>query len=88
MKKFSNFIIERRIWILIAIIVLTLFFGYELINLKVYTKFADLLPQGHDYIKVHNKIRVQFGGANSVVMVLQVKHGTSSLQQHSRRYGI
>ena len=75
MKKFSAFIIEKRIWILIAIIVLTLFFGYELINLKVYTKFADLLPQGHDYIKVHNKIRVQFGGANSVVMVLQVKHG-------------
>ena len=75
MKRFSDFIIEKRIPVLITISLISLFFLYELINLKVYTKFADLLPQGHAYIKVHNKIRSRFGGANTVIMVLQVREG-------------
>jgi hypothetical protein len=48
---------------------------YQVKNLKVYTTFADLLPQNHEYIKVHNSIRSRFGGANTVTMVLQVKEG-------------
>jgi predicted RND superfamily exporter protein len=75
MKKFSNLIIEKRIGILIIISLTTLFFAYKVKDLKVFTNFADLLPQGHEYIKLHNRIRSQFGGANSVVMVLQVREG-------------
>jgi len=75
MKKFSNFIIENRIWILSITMVITFFFAYKLKELEVYTKYADQLPQGHEYIKLHNRIRSQFGGANSVAMVLQVREG-------------
>ena len=75
MKKFSDFIIEKRMLFLIIISLISLFFMYKLTNLEVYTKFADLLPQGHEYIKLHNQIRSRFGGANTVIMVLQTKEG-------------
>jgi len=75
MKKFADLIIEQRLWFLTVISLITLLFIFLLKDLEVYTKFADLLPQGNEYIKVHNKIRSQFGGANTVNMVLQVREG-------------
>jgi len=75
MKKFSSFIIEKRLWFLIVIILVSLFFLYKLKELKIYTEFSDLLPQKHEYIETHNIIRTQFGGANTIVMVLQVREG-------------
>jgi predicted RND superfamily exporter protein len=75
MKKFSDFIIEKRLLVLTILSLISLFFVYKVKDIEVYTKFADLLPQGHEYIKVHNSIRAQFGGANTVNMVLQVKKG-------------
>jgi predicted RND superfamily exporter protein len=75
MKKLADLIIEKRAWFLTIIVLISLFFGYLLKDLKVYTKYADLLPQKHEYIKVHNSIRSRFGGANTVVMVLKVKEG-------------
>ncbi len=75
MKKLADLIIEKRAWFLIIISLISLFFIYLLKDLKVHTKFADLLPQKHEYIKVHNRIRSQFGGANTVTMILQVREG-------------
>ena len=75
MKKLADVIIEKRLWILALISLISFFFLYKVKDLEVHTKFADLLPQGHEYIKVHNKIRSQFGGANTVNMVLQVREG-------------
>jgi hypothetical protein len=75
MKQLADFVIEKRVWFLAVISVITLFFVYQVKNLKVYTAFADLLPQNHEYIKVHNSMRSRFGGANTVTMMLQVKEG-------------
>ena len=75
MKKFPDLIIEKRIPILIIISLISLLFVYKVKDLKVHTKFADLLPQKHEYIKVHNSIRSQFGGANKIVIVLLVREG-------------
>jgi predicted RND superfamily exporter protein len=61
--------------ILIAILLLTAFFAYQLRYLRVYTSFEDLLPQNHPFIKVHNDIRENFGGANQVLIMLQVRKG-------------
>ena len=75
MKKFAEFIIRRRILILVIISIVTAFFLYELTRLSVKTNFADLLPQKHPYIKVHNKIRHIFGGANQVLIMVQTRTG-------------
>ena len=75
MKKLADVIIEKRLLFLTVISLVSLFFLYKIKDLQVYTRFSDLLPQGHEYIKVHNKIRSQFGGANTITMILQVKEG-------------
>jgi predicted RND superfamily exporter protein len=45
------------------------------LKLRVDTDFADLLPQRHPYIKIHNKIKETFGGANQVIIMVQVREG-------------
>jgi len=63
MKKFSHFIIEQRVLIFIVISLTTFFFGYKVKDIEVHTKFADLLPQEHEYVKLHNRIKnSQFRG--------------------------
>ena len=75
MHKLADFIINKRGWFLAIITIISLFFLYLLKDLRVYTRYADLLPQQHEYIKLHNKIRSRLGGANTVTMILQVKKG-------------
>lgn len=60
---------------LAVIAALTVFFGMQVPKVEMYSDFADLLPQEHDYIKLHNEIRESFGGANNVVMAVVVDEG-------------
>ncbi len=77
MKRFAEFIIEKRVFILIAIILVTLFFFSQIVTkLTVKTIFADLLPKNHAYVTLHNEIRDTFGGANQVYIMIQVRKRT------------
>ena len=75
MHRFAELVIKNRVLVLIVTLLITLFFAYQLLNLKVYTSFEDLLPQNHPYVKLHNEFRKLFGGANQVLIVLEVKEG-------------
>ena len=75
MKKLADFVIKRRLLVLVIIAATTAFFGYKMLHLKINTNFNDLLPQTHPYIKIHNDFRKTFGGANFLVMMLSVKNG-------------
>ncbi|GGB86942.1 RND transporter [Marinobacterium zhoushanense] len=64
---------EQRVFdypktILGLILLATLFFAAQVPNLKVYSDFADLLPQTHPYIQLHNEIKESFGGANVIIV--------------------
>jgi hypothetical protein len=61
--------------VLIAILSCTLIFAIHVPKLQVYTDFNDLLPQKHPYIQTYNRIKDSFGGANQVVMVIEVDAG-------------
>ncbi|MBW7902616.1 MAG: MMPL family transporter [Rhodocyclaceae bacterium] len=54
----------------------TCLFGIALPQLRVYSDFADLLPQNHPYIQTYNRIKENFGGANMIVMSIEVEQGT------------
>ncbi len=41
----------------------------------MYTAFADLLPRDHPYIRVHNRFWKTFGGANVVLLSVEVSEG-------------
>lgn len=83
MSKFTHFLkdIDDRIFafpkvILGLLLCVTIFFGTQIPGVKMYSDFADLLPQEHPYIKLHNDIRDTFGGANVVVVGVEVEEGT------------
>jgi len=75
MKKLADFVIKRRLLVLVIITAITAFFGYKMLHLKISTNFNDLLPQTHPYIKMHNDFRKTFGGANFLVIMVSVKNG-------------
>lgn len=75
MKRLAEWIVRRRLPILLAISLITLFFGYYAFKIEMYTAFSDLLPQNHPYIKVHNESRRVFGGANIILLSVEVKQG-------------
>lgn len=54
----------------------TLLFSLALPKLRIFSDFSDLLPQNHAYIKVYNRIKENFGGANMIVMAIEVEKGT------------
>ena len=75
-KKIADFVIKWRFPILMTILAITLFFAFQVTKLQVYTDFGDLLPQSHLYVKIHNEFREIFGGANLLLIAVEVKEGT------------
>jgi hypothetical protein len=75
MKKFADLVIRQRLLVLLVILAVTVFFAYQMTGLKIITNFNDLLPQTHEYIKLHNDFRKTFGGANFLVIMVSVKKG-------------
>ncbi len=53
----------------------TVFFASRVPYLQMYSNFADLLPQQHPYIQLHNEVKDRFGGANNVIMAVAVDEG-------------
>ena len=83
MSKFTHFLkdIDDHIFaypklILGVLLAITIFFATQIPGVKMYSDFSDLLPQEHPYIQLHNDIRDTFGGANVVVVGVEVDEGT------------
>jgi len=67
---------NNRIKVLVIIFAITVSFAFYIPSVKMLSDFADLLPQNHPYIQLHNEIRDTFGGANIVTMMVEVEDGT------------
>ena len=59
-----------------VILAITAFFAMQIPAVKMVSNFADLLPQGHEYIQTHNTLTKTFGGANTVIVDIKVDEGT------------
>jgi predicted RND superfamily exporter protein len=75
LKNIDNLVFRYPRIFLAVIAALTLFFAFQVPKVQMYSDFADLLPQEHEYIQLHNGIRDTFGGANNVVMAVVVEQG-------------
>jgi uncharacterized protein len=69
-------LIEYRTPVMIVVLLVTGLFAFWSFQLRLVTSFGDLLPQSHPFVKIHNKYSGTFGGANNIVVMLQVKDGT------------
>lgn len=74
--RFGNLLFDHRKVVLVIIMAITAWFGYHIPTVRMLSDFADLLPQQHPYIKLHNSIRDTFGGANIITMAVEVEEGT------------
>jgi predicted RND superfamily exporter protein len=69
-------LIDHRHSISVVVLLITAWFGYLTAQLKLETAFGELLPQTHPYVQTHNKYSGTFGGANNIMVMLQVREGT------------
>ena len=74
-ERYIDFLLRRRLALLLIIVALSLFFVYRLSQLKVHTDFFDLYPPGHPYIQLYNEYRSMFGSANVLVGAVMLKEG-------------
>ena len=73
---FGNLLFNNRKVVLALIFLVTAFFATQIPAVRMLSDFADLLPQEHPYIKLHNSIRDTFGGANIIIIAVVVEDGT------------
>ena len=71
-QKLANWMLDHRLTTITMIIIPTLLLAWALPSIEVYSRFADLLPAKHEYIKNYNRMKTTFGGANVVTMSLEV----------------
>jgi predicted RND superfamily exporter protein len=76
MVRFSRFFIRHRFVNLLLIGGATFFFGYQALQLQVFSQFIDLLPRSHPHIQVYEKYNRQFGSANIVTAAIVAKRGS------------
>jgi hypothetical protein len=69
-------LIDYRHPVSIVVLLITAMFAYWSFQLSLVTSFGELLPQNHAYVKIHNRFSKDFGGANNIMVMLQVKEGS------------
>jgi uncharacterized protein len=75
MRRLALLLVKKRAVVLGLIVVATLCFAYLSVKIEMYTAFSDLLPSDHPYIRVHNRFWKTFGGANVVLLSVEVTDG-------------
>ena len=74
-KNVAEFVLQKRLMILGAILAVTLFFAYFLVNINIATNYDDQLPTNHPFRAVHEKYKDKLGGSHMVLFMLKVKQG-------------
>ena len=70
--RLANWFLDHRLLTITVVLIPSLLLAYALPTIEVYSRFADLLPAKHGYIKNYNRMKQTFGGANVVTMSLEV----------------
>ena len=71
MKKFAEYVIKLRWLILTAILLITIFFGYQITNLPINSDIITSLPDDDPAAKLFKEIGTEFGGNDMGMIVLE-----------------
>lgn len=80
-KLTEPLIFSKRPLTLTVLTLMTVFLGYQALNLRLDAGFEKQLPKGHPYIQVLKKYQDQFGGGNSVLLAVSQKPGKGDIYQ-------
>jgi predicted RND superfamily exporter protein len=74
-RSFARYILDLRKPIGLILVTITIFMGYWAIHLPIATRFEDLFPAKHPNTLLYRQFRRQYGGAQTLVMMVRVKNG-------------
>jgi uncharacterized protein len=74
-RGFGNQVLRLRRPVAIALIATTLFMAYWAAHVPVASRFEDLFPAKHPGTLLYREFRRQYGGAQTLVLLLRVRHG-------------
>jgi len=72
---FGDFILRFRSPIGLILIAITIFMAYWAIHVPIATRFEDLFPAQHPNTLLYREFRNQYGGAQTLVVLLRVQQG-------------
>jgi predicted RND superfamily exporter protein len=75
-QAFANFIVKRRVFVVLAALFVTAFFGLKLLNLKVIVDADELLPRDHPFVSVTERVQAVFGNRYTVVIGVTPRSGS------------
>lgn len=76
-ERYLFFLLRHRALVSCVIGVITVILAYFMVTkTRVFTNFFDLYPPNHPYIQLYQQYRKMFGTANTVLVVVETKHGT------------
>ncbi|MGA2410629.1 MAG: MMPL family transporter [Candidatus Binataceae bacterium] len=71
----GKYILQFRVPIGLILILITAYFGYWAANVKIATRFENFFPAQHADTKLYRQFENQYGGAQTLMLMLRVKHG-------------
>lgn len=79
-KSFAEFVVRRRVWVAVAIGLLTAFFAFQIKNLKIVIDPNTMLPKEHPSVIGTNTAETLFGSKHVVVLGVAAADGGSVLR--------
>lgn len=73
--RLSLWSIRHRLLVCVVVGLITLGFAASLVNLDIRTRFSDMVPHDHPYVKVHQKYQDSFAASNRVTILVKAKEG-------------
>ncbi|PCI17016.1 MAG: hypothetical protein COB62_07730 [Piscirickettsiaceae bacterium] len=71
----ANWVVDHKALAYLFVLLPSLFLAYAIPSIEVFSRFSDLLPQQHEYVKNYNRMKDVFGGANVITISLESKSG-------------
>ena len=71
----GTYIIGHRLRIGLVLIAITAFMAYEAAQVRIATRFENFFPANHPNTLLYRKHQVHYGDAQTLIMMLRVKHG-------------
>lgn len=72
---FGRLLVRHRLAVLLGVAAVTGFFALQAAQLRMMSRFDEMLPADHPFLEVHRRYAGTFGGANTVLVMLEVRDG-------------
>lgn len=74
-QKIARYVIKHRYFLGLLTILVTIFFASQVPKVKIESLLVDLFPEDHEFVETYKAYQDIFGGANLVIMSLEVREG-------------